>query len=76
VGPVRLQDDEAGVRLGIARGEHDVRARLRAAARLERIPPTSDYVLVARPGLPEAAEARGFEWLGERVDEVLGKSAA
>ncbi|HEY8628190.1 MAG TPA: ribonuclease P protein component [Gaiellaceae bacterium] len=46
------------------------------AARLERIPPTSDYVLVARPGLPEAAEARGFEWLGERVDEVLGKSAA
>ena len=28
------------------------------------------------PGLPEAAEARGHEWLVERVDEVLGKVAA
>jgi ribonuclease P protein component len=35
----------------------------------------NDYVLVVRPGLPEAAETRGFEWLGERVDEVLGKAA-
>jgi ribonuclease P protein component len=37
---------------------------------------TSDYVLVVRPGLPEAAEARGHDWLVERVDEVLGKVAA
>ena len=36
----------------------------------------NDYVLVVRPGLPEAAEARGHEWLVERVDEVLGKAAA
>jgi ribonuclease P protein component len=36
----------------------------------------NDYVLVVRPGLPEAAEARGHEWLVERVDEVLGKVAA
>ncbi len=36
----------------------------------------NDYVLVVRPGLPEAAETRGFEWLGERVDEVLGKTRA
>ena len=35
-----------------------------------------DYVLVVRPGLPEAAEARGFAWLSERVDEVLEKAAA
>jgi ribonuclease P protein component len=35
-----------------------------------------DYVLVVRPGLPEAAEARGHEWLSERVDEVLAKAAA
>jgi ribonuclease P protein component len=34
---------------------------------------TSDYVLVVRPGLPEAAETRGHEWLVERVDEVLQK---
>jgi len=35
-----------------------------------------DYVLVVRPGLPDAAEARGYEWLSERVDEVLQKAAA
>jgi ribonuclease P protein component len=42
----------------------------------DTVPPASDYVLVVRPGLPEAAEARGHEWLVERVDEVLGKVAA
>jgi ribonuclease P protein component len=47
-------------------------------AKLDRdeIGPESDYVLVVRPGLPESAEARGHEWLVERVDEVLGKAAA
>lgn len=40
-------------------------------ARLERVPPGNDYVLIVRPGLPDAAAANGFEWLGERVDEVL-----
>jgi ribonuclease P protein component len=44
--------------------------------RLARIPAGRDYVLIAKPGLPEAVEANGFEWLGERVDEVLGKAAA
>ena len=42
----------------------------------DAIAPLNDYVLVVRPGLPEAAEARGHEWLVERVDEVLGKAAA
>ena len=45
-------------------------------ARLERIPPGRDYVLIAKPGLSEAVTANGFEWLGERVDEVLSKAAA
>ena len=45
-------------------------------ARLDRLPANADFVLVARPGLAEAAEAQGFDWLGERVDEVLGKAAA
>jgi ribonuclease P protein component len=45
------------------------RARLAAAS----LSAANDYVLVVRPGLPEAAEARGHEWLAERVDEVLGK---
>ncbi len=44
--------------------------------KLEGVPPVNDYVLVVRQGLPEAADANGFDWLQERVDEVLGKAAA
>ena len=47
-------------------------AKLEAGA----LPLAKDYVLVVRPGLPEAVGARGHEWLVERVDEVLGKAAA
>ncbi|HEY8705021.1 MAG TPA: ribonuclease P protein component [Gaiellaceae bacterium] len=39
--------------------------------RLNRVPAGNDYVLIVRAGLPEAVSANGFEWLGERVDEVL-----
>jgi ribonuclease P protein component len=35
-----------------------------------------DYVLVARPGLAEAVESRGFDWLGEQVSGVLGKAGS
>jgi ribonuclease P protein component len=42
----------------------------------ESLASTNDYVLAVRPGLPEAADVRGHEWLAERVDEVLGKVAA
>ena len=45
-------------------------------ARLERVPAGRDYVLIAKPGLSEAIEANGFDWLGDRVDEVLSKAAA
>ena len=44
--------------------------------RLEQVPAGRDYVLIAKPGLPEAVTANGFEWLGERVDEVLTKATA
>jgi ribonuclease P protein component len=44
--------------------------------RLPQLPQDQDYVLVVRPGLAEAVDARGFDWLGERVDEILGKAAA
>jgi ribonuclease P protein component len=40
-------------------------------ARLDRVPAGNDYVLIVRAGLPDAVTANGFEWLGERVDEVL-----
>ena len=39
--------------------------------RLDRVPSGNDYVLIVRPGLPEAVSANGFDWLAERVDEVL-----
>jgi ribonuclease P protein component len=39
--------------------------------RLDRVPAGNDYVLIVRAGLPEAVTANGFEWLGDRVDEVL-----
>jgi len=45
-------------------------------SRVEQLPREQDYVLVVRPGLAEAVEARGFDWLAERVDEILGKAAA
>jgi ribonuclease P protein component len=45
-------------------------------ARLDRLPRNADFVLVARPGLAEAAESQGFEWLSDCVDEVLAKRAA
>ena len=37
----------------------------------ELMRPGCDYVLVARPGLAEAAESRGGPWLVERVREVF-----
>ncbi len=40
---------------------------------LDDVPPGQDYVLVARPGLADAAQRRGFDWLRARVSEVLGE---
>jgi ribonuclease P protein component len=63
---------------GNAVARNKIKRQLREVwrARLERIPSGRDYVLIAKPGLPEAVRANGFNWLGERVDEVLGKAAA
>ena len=46
------------------------------SGRLEHVPAGNDYVLIVRPGLPAAVTANGFEWLGERVDEVLALTKA
>ena len=64
--------------LGNAVTRNRIKRQLREAwrARLEGVPTGRDYVLIAKPGLPEAVSANGFEWLGERLDEVLGKAAA
>jgi ribonuclease P protein component len=63
---------------GNAVARNRIKRQLREAwrARLESVPAGRDYVLIAKPGLPEAVESNGFDWLGERLDEVLGKAAA
>jgi ribonuclease P protein component len=79
------EDGQPSSRLGIAvprkAGGAVTRNRLKRQLRevwrgLPERPDGVDYVLLARPGLAEAAEARGFDWLRDRVEEVLGKAAA
>jgi len=82
------EEDPAEPRLGLAvpraAGNAVVRNRIKRQlreiwrAKLDEgvLPPARDFVLVVRPGLPEAVTARGHDWLVERVDEVLGKAAA
>ncbi len=52
-----------------------VKRQLREAWRslIEQVPPGKDYVLVARPGLAEPAEARGGDWLAGEIGEALAK---
>jgi ribonuclease P protein component len=63
---------------GTAVDRNRVKRRLREAwrSRLPQVPPGRDYVLIARPALAEALQGRDAAWLGDRVDEVLGKAAA
>jgi ribonuclease P protein component len=78
------EDAEGEPRLGLAvpksNGGAVVRNKIKRQlreiwrARLPQIETGRDYVLIARPGLAEATEARGFEWLAERVDEVVQKA--
>ena len=82
--PAEPGDPRLGLAVPKAVGNAVVRNRIkrqlreiwRARLDAESIDASSDYVLVVRPGLPEAAETRGHDWLAERVDEVLGKAAA
>jgi len=64
--------------VGNAVARNKIKRQLREAwrERLDGVPTGRDYVLIAKPGLSEAIAANGFDWLGERVDEVLGKAAA
>ncbi len=65
-------------RVGTAVARNRVKRRLREVwrSRLDSIPAGCDYVLVVRPGFVEAAESREADWVGDRLDEVLGKAAA
>ena len=42
----------------------------------DAVPAGRDYVLVARPGLAEAASTRDHDWLVDQVREVIGKVQA
>ena len=59
--------------VGTAAARNRVKRQLREIwrARLERVSAGHDYVLIVRDGVVEATEAHGFDWLGERVDELL-----
>jgi len=80
------EDDVEGPRLGLAVPKavgsavtrNRIKRRLREIfrARSTGLPQENDYVLVVRPGLAETAETRGFDWLTERVDEILEQAAA
>jgi ribonuclease P protein component len=84
VDPSLEEEPRLGLAVPKAAGNAVVRNRIkrqlrevwRAKLGQEQLSRTRDYVLVVRPGLPEAAEARGHDWLVERVDEVLGQVAA
>jgi len=82
----RDEDADGPPRLGLAIpravGAAVARNRLKRQLRAvwtelgDSVPAGKDYVLAARPGLPEAAESRGHEWLVEQVREVIGKVQA
>jgi ribonuclease P protein component len=75
-------DPRLGLAVPRASGSAVVRNRVKRQLRevwdglLPSVRQGNDYVLIARPGLAEATQQRGFDWLRERVEEVLQKTAA
>jgi ribonuclease P protein component len=79
----REDDPEGEPRLGLAVpravGSAVTRNRVKRVLReawrelLPDVPAGNDYVLVARPGLAEPAQARGHAWLVDELSQVLGK---
>jgi ribonuclease P protein component len=65
-------------KIGGAVARNRIKRRLREVWRqlLPQVPGGSDYVLLVRAPLAEAAEQRDESWLRERVEEILGKARA
>ena len=82
----RESDEEGVPRLGLAvpKGvgtavtRNRIKRQLRAAWQelADTVPAGRDYVLAARPGIVEPAQARGHDWIVHEVAVVLGKAAA
>jgi ribonuclease P protein component len=79
----RADDPEGEPRVGLAvpravgpavtrnRLKRQLRETWRAHA--ADVAPGCDYVLAARPGIADPAEARGADWLAEQVRDVLAR---
>jgi ribonuclease P protein component len=65
-------------KVGGAVDRNKVKRRLREAVdrHPELLAESTDYVVIARPGIAKAAEAQGFEWLCEQVAGLLRQAEA
>jgi ribonuclease P protein component len=65
-------------KIGSAVTRNRIKRRLREGWRelLSEVPAGTDYVLLVREPLAEAADERGPEWVRERLEEILGKARA
>ncbi|MGH3430631.1 MAG: ribonuclease P protein component [Mycobacteriales bacterium] len=64
-------------KVGGAVDRNAVKRRLRAAVdrNPELLAESTDYVVIARPGLAAAAESQGFDWLCDEVAGLLRQAA-
>lgn len=82
---IRGADSDGATRLGItvsrklggAVERNRLKRQIREALQSnDTLPEGHDIVAIARPGLAEAVERGGFEWLQELIDELATKLAA